>query len=56
MSDVGFYYDLDGNVQSDENEKSMTFLDSCGNIAATSSSNNANSSCLDLATSDQSFA
>uniref|UniRef100_A0A0P5XEN5 Putative Mitogen-activated protein kinase kinase kinase n=1 Tax=Daphnia magna TaxID=35525 RepID=A0A0P5XEN5_9CRUS len=56
LSDVGFYYDLDGNVQSDENEKSMTFLDSCGNIAATSSSNNANSSCLDLATSDQSFA
>jgi hypothetical protein len=32
QSDVGFYYDLDGNVQSED----ATLMDSCGNIPASS--------------------
>jgi hypothetical protein len=32
QSDGGFYYDLDGNVQSEEHD--TTLMDSCGNIPA----------------------
>lgn len=35
LPDAGFYYDLDGNIQSDDNDKCVAF-DSCGNIPAVS--------------------